>query len=161
VEWEAPWTVDPMFPGMTDPETGLDDLTLKWDAAPRQSISVTLLGLQASEMGIDAFGNYMLSPDGMGMWESGTTEVEERYYDVDDTSFELLLAMSDSNDESLNQWVYMVVVDVGSDAWMMATLKVGDDFIEDTYKDFSELVAVEGESLIRLTTWRDIEQAIR
>jgi hypothetical protein len=160
VEWEQPWTVNPMDPGMTDPEMELDDIRLKWETAARESIVVSIVGLNASSMGIGGFGDYMVSPDGMGLWASGSIEVEEKYYDVDDTSFELLFSQVDADDQTLVNWVYMVVAEVSSDAWAMATLVTSDEFLEDTYEGLSNQVLVNGESLIRLSTWRDIERAI-
>ncbi len=159
VEWETPWTVDPFDPGMTDPDSGLDNLVLKWDGASREAITVSLVGFSASSMGIEAFGDYVSSREYLDEWETDIIKVEERFYDADAFSFELLITMSD--DQTVVNWVYLLGVEVSPDAWMLATLMTTDDHLEVSYNDLSALVAVEGESLIRLTTWRDIERAIR
>ncbi len=161
VEWEEPWKLDPDDPATSDIAMEMDEVTLLWEPGEFLEIGLAVLGIPSDRNGIAALGDFLMGSEGQKVWFGDKFEAEQYLVNTDDSSFEVLLALNHADDGSFSSWVFLVGTEVTSDVWTLATLVSDDDLLEDTFNGFSEKVFVNGESLVRLTTWREMERAIR
>jgi hypothetical protein len=161
VEWEEPWMLDPDDPAMSDVPMEMDEITLLWEPGEHLEVGLAVLGIPAEPSGITSLGDFLMGPEGQKVWFGDKFETEEYLVNTDVSSFEILFALNFPDDGSFSSWVFLLGTEVTSDVWVLSTLVSNDELLEDTFNGFSEKVFVNGENLVRLTTWRDIERAIR
>lgn len=160
VEWEAPWMLDADDPATSDPGMQTDEVVLLWEPGAAQSVGVAVLGIPADAGGIVGLGDFLLSPQGKQVWFADKYETEDLLVNNGDTSFEYLILLTDPEVESFSSWVFLVGTEVTPSDWVLATLVSSEEMLEETFEGLSDQLYVNGESIVSLTTWRDIKRAI-
>lgn len=161
VEWEDPWMVDPEEPGGSDTAMEMDELFLLWEPGRQDLTGVSLLGIPSEPGGVGRFGEFLLSAEGRGVWFTDTYDVEDVLANIEESAFEILFSMSTTEDGEFVGWVFILGTEITPDQWVIGTMAASDDLLEDVFGGLTDKVFVDGENVVRLTTWRDIERAIR
>ncbi len=157
VEWEEPWKVDENDPGESDPGETMDSLNLLHNVHAQSGDGCYILGVPPLPAGIHGHHESLYTEEGRREWFGDDYEVELLLANENEVAIELVFRLVKSTAVII---LMLQCFEVTPESWVLTTVVAGDDTIEDVFNGLQDQVRLNGDSIVALTTWRDLERVI-